>query len=70
MDRAKWLKAVEEDKLPWMQIIDEADGNSTADLYSIKSIPANYLINPEGIIVAKNLRGRQLQEVLAGFLGE
>ena len=68
VDRAKWLKAVEEDNLPWTQIIDEANGKSAADMYSIKSIPANYLINPEGVIVAKNLRGKQLHEVLEELL--
>ncbi len=67
VDRDKWLKAVEEDNLPWAQIIDEVE-KSTADIYSIKSIPANYLINPEGVIIAKNLRGKQLHEVLAELL--
>lgn len=65
VDRDKWIKAVEEDKLPWTQIIDEADGNSTADLYSIKSIPSNLLINPEGVIIGKNLRDTQLHKILA-----
>lgn len=68
-DRNKWLKAVEEDNLPWTQIIDEAEGNSTADLYSIKSIPANYLINPEGVIIGKNLRGKQLYRTLSKLFG-
>ncbi len=68
VDRGKWLKAVEEDNLPWTQIIDEANEKSAAELYSIKSIPANYLINPEGVIVAKNLRGKQLHEVLEELL--
>lgn len=63
VDRNKWLKAVEEDSLPWAQIIDVAE-NSVADVYSIKSIPANYLINPEGVIIAKNLRGTELLKVL------
>ena len=67
VDRDKWLKAVEEDGLPWAQIIDEAE-KCTADIYSIKSIPANYLINPEGVIIAKNLRGKQLHDVLAELL--
>lgn len=63
-DRGKWLKAVEEDNLPWTQIIDAANENSKADLYSIKSIPANFLINPDGVIIAKNLRDQQLDQVL------
>lgn len=69
VDRDKWLKAVEEDNLPWAQIIDEGE-NSTADIYSIKSIPANYLINPEGVIIAKNLRGKQLHEVIEELLNK
>ncbi|MEO6681238.1 MAG: TlpA disulfide reductase family protein [Ginsengibacter sp.] len=67
VDRDKWLKAVEEDALPWAQILDEAE-KSTADIYSIKSIPANYLINPEGVIIAKNLRGKELHDVLEELL--
>lgn len=67
-DRGKWLNAVKSDRLPWTQIIDSEDKKSTADLYSIKSIPANYLINPDGIIIAKNLRGKQLQMLLAQLL--
>lgn len=66
-DRDKWLKAVKVDKLPWTQIIDEEE-NSTADVYSIKSIPANYLINQEGVIIGKNLRGKQLHQVLSELL--
>jgi hypothetical protein len=42
--------------------------NAVAVQYKIQSIPQNFLIDPNGIIVAKNLRGEELQTRLAGLL--
>lgn len=64
--KANWLKAIEEDKLPWTQVSDfKYWKNEVAVLYNIQSVPANFLINPEGIIIARNLRGKELQTKLA-----
>lgn len=63
--RDNWLKAVEEDKLPWTQT-SALEGFQTASAlsYGVNAIPQNYLIDPNGIIIAKNLRGKQLEDKL------
>ena len=65
-DMESWKKAIEDDGLVWTQVSDLQYWNSAAGkLYSVKSIPHNLLLDPEGIIIAKNLRGEALQEKLA-----
>lgn len=60
-DKDKWLAAIQKDGLPWQQVCDlKGRDNAVAKLYGIKGIPQNVLINPRGIIVAKNLRGDDL----------
>ena len=71
MDRAKepWLKAIKDDGLAWTQVSDlKFWSNEVALKYKIQSIPQNYLIDPNGMIVAKNLRGEELQSRLAELL--
>ncbi len=69
-DKQKWLQAVKEDKLPWKQVSDLKGGqNEVALLYGIESIPRNFLIDPEGNIVARDLRGEKLQEALGKIFG-
>ena len=65
--RQDWLRAVREDKLPWLQLSDLKgfSANEAALLYGVKVIPQNYLIDPEGKIIATNLRGSKLKEKLA-----
>ncbi|WP_443943877.1 redoxin domain-containing protein [Pedobacter sp. AW1-32] len=64
-----WRRAVAEDGLPWEQLLDTQDGkNKVGVLYTIVSIPSNFLINPEGKIIATNLRGDSLQTELARIL--
>jgi peroxiredoxin len=66
-DKAAWLKAVQNDKLPWMQLSDLKGGaNEAGKLYGVTAIPSNFLIDPQGRIVASNLRG----EDLISFLGK
>lgn len=68
-DRAKWIRAVQEDKLPWMQVADLAGfKGATASLYKIRSIPTTYLLDPDGRIVAKDLRGGALSRELNRLL--
>jgi peroxiredoxin len=63
--REAWLKAIEKDKLTWNHVSDlKGWNNEVAQLYLVQSIPQNFLINPEGIIIAKNLRGEALQTKL------
>lgn len=67
--REKWLKAVREDQLAWTQVSDlHGFKNEAALRYHVQSIPQNFLIDPSGKIVAANLRGEELQAVLAKFL--
>lgn len=64
--RTSWVDAIRQDSLEWTQVSDLAGwGNEAARLYHIYSIPANFLIDPSGKIVAKNLRGPALEEALA-----
>ncbi|HBH21882.1 MAG TPA: hypothetical protein DDY13_00520 [Cytophagales bacterium] len=68
-NKDRWLKAIEQDKITWPQVSDLAGWkNSVAGLYAVKSIPHTVLVDPEGVIVAKNLRGDQLKEKLEELL--
>ncbi len=64
-DRDAWLKAIEDDRLEWTQISDLKMWDSEAGaLYNISAIPASFMIDPEGKIVGKNLRGPALKKFL------
>lgn len=65
MDKGEWMKAIEEDRLSWTQVSDLKKWQSDAAvLYHIRSIPANFLIDPQGNIIARNLLGDDLSEFL------
>jgi len=65
-DKAKWLKAIEDDKLIWKQVGDlKGWDNEAGVLYEIKAIPMNFLIDPNGKIIGKYLRGEELDKKLA-----
>ncbi|TCD02918.1 TlpA disulfide reductase family protein [Pedobacter psychroterrae] len=67
--KALWLQAIEKDGLTWSHISDlKAWDNAVAKLYGIQSIPQNYLIDPSGKIIAKNLSGEELTKKLASLL--
>jgi len=64
-DRNRWLGAIEADSLTWPHVSDlEGWGSAAGKMYGINSIPATVLINPDGIIVDKNLRGDALRQKL------
>ncbi|WP_295128748.1 AhpC/TSA family protein [uncultured Chitinophaga sp.] len=68
-DRAKWLKAIKEDNMPWTQVSDlTAFNNEVAKMFDITAIPTNFLISPDGKIIAKNLRGADLDKQLEAFI--
>jgi len=68
-DRAKWLKAIQDDQLPWVQVSDLKGWQSeAATSYFVQAIPQNFLVDPTGKIVAMNLRGDALPEKLAALL--
>lgn len=68
LDRTKedWVKAIEADGLTWTHVSDLKYFNSAAaELYKIEAIPATYMIDPEGKIIGKDLRGPSLEGKLA-----
>ena len=67
-----WKSYVAENDMTWVNVIGvNADKKSpSADAYGVSSIPSNFLISPEGKIVAKNLRGEGVAAKLAEVLGE
>ena len=71
LDRAKqpWLKAISDDQLNWKQISDLKYWESAVvPIYHLEGIPYNVLVDPQGIVVAMNLRGPALQSKLAEVL--
>jgi peroxiredoxin len=66
-----WLKAIHDDHLTWNHVSDLKFWNSeTAALYGIHAIPQNFLIDPSGKIIAKDLRGDDLEKKLAEIFGK
>ena len=61
----KWMKAIHDDNLTWTQVSDlKYWKNDVAVQYGIQAIPQNYLIDPQGKIIGKNLRGEALNKKL------
>ncbi|MEZ2440698.1 redoxin domain-containing protein [Chitinophaga sp. RCC_12] len=64
-DAGKWKKAIKDDQLPWTQLSDlKGRENAIAKYYNVRGIPWNILVDRDGRIVAKDLRGLALQEKL------
>ncbi len=67
LDRSKkkWLEAIEQDSLKWLHVSDLKFWSSAAvEAYQVRGIPMTVLIDKQGKIIAKNLRGRQLETKL------
>jgi hypothetical protein len=61
-DESVWRAAVKFDELPWISTREDDPSNPrNAILYNVKSLPTNYLYDPNGNIIASNLHGRSLQ---------
>lgn len=70
-DKAKWLKAIQDDGLTWKQVGDlKGWENEAGVMYDVKAIPMNFLVDPNGKIIAKELRGSKLDEKLAEIFGK
>ena len=65
-DAARWQRFLAENDLPWTNVLSSGCGRQSpaAAMYGIRFIPSNFLISPDGEIVARNLPGRQLQSRL------
>lgn len=60
---------IEKDSIKWPQIIS-TDSNKIKETYGIHGYPSSFIIDPEGIIVAKNLRGKELEEKVLSLINE
>ena len=70
-EKEKWIKAIHDDRLTWTQVSDlKFWNNEVAKQFGIKAIPQNLLLDPEGKIIAKNLRGDELDKKLEEFIIE
>jgi thiol-disulfide isomerase/thioredoxin len=70
-DNDKWLGAIREHGMGWVQVSDlNGFDNLAAKDYAVQSIPSNFLIDAQGRIVAKNLRGEDLCSKVAELLAE
>ncbi len=68
-DRSRWLDAIAKDGLTWLQVSDlKGWDNEARKLYGLSGVPGNFLISPEGKIVASNLTGEKLNKKLAEIL--
>ena len=73
LDRTKdeWVEAIAADKLTWTHVSDlEYWNNAAAKLYAVNAIPANFLLDENGIIIARNLRGEDLYNKVKEVLGK
>lgn len=72
LDKTKedWVKAIGEDGLLWEEHVSDLKGwrSPVAKVFNIRAIPMNYLINQDGVIIAKNLRGHQIEEYLKNLV--
>ena len=67
----KWLAAIHKDGLTWTHVSDLKFWDSkAAGLYAVRGIPQNFLLDPTGKIIAKNLRGDDLEDKLAEIFGK
>ena len=67
--KGRWIKAIAEDKLTWPQVSNlEGWKEPIAVQYGVRSIPATVILDENGIVVAKNLRGQQLEDKVAELL--
>jgi peroxiredoxin len=70
-DSKDWQKAVEKDKIKWLQVIDKGGWESnTVNQWRISAIPTSYLIDKEGTLVAMDLEGKELEKALKELLGD
>jgi peroxiredoxin len=68
-DRSKWMEAIHQDGLEWIHISDLKDwGNEVARKYRITAIPDNFILDPNGKIIARRVQGNDLIRILSAYL--
>lgn len=66
-----WVNAIKQDGLDWVNVSDLGGWNSAgAATYGVRSIPGNFLLDENGVILAKNLRGANLHAELEKLLAK
>ncbi len=70
--KERWEQAITQDKLDWKNHVSDLKGwqSAAAADYGVRSIPTNFLIDADGIIVAKNLRGQNLHTAIDKLVKE
>jgi len=71
-DKEAWLQAIEDDKLDWDTHVSDLQGwrSKIAKTYLVRAIPMNFLLDKNGIIIAKNLRGEDLKKTLNNLVND
>ncbi|MCC6384693.1 MAG: TlpA family protein disulfide reductase [Bacteroidia bacterium] len=71
-NREAWLKAIAKDGLIWKNHVSDLGGwnSRPAAIYGVNAIPMSYLLDENGVIIAKNLRGQSLITALEGLLAD
>lgn len=68
-NKENWLKAIKNDNLNWYHVNDlKGNGNKASLIYGVEGIPDSFLIDQNGIIIARDLRGKELNEKLVELL--
>jgi len=67
-NRIEWVDAIDQDQLAWINVGDMEGSTLAARAYNVQSVPFNYLLNEEGEIIAKNLKGPALDNALSKLL--
>ena len=73
LDKSKdaWVKAIRDDKLNWIQVLDlKYWQSSAAQLYYVESIPTSFLLDKDGTIIGRNLSGIPLEDKLEELMGK
>lgn len=71
-NKSAWTKAIEKDQLSWASHVCDYKGwyGEASTVYELEAIPMNFLINQDGIIIAKNLRGPALENQIKELVAE
>lgn len=68
-NKQAWLRAIEVDKLTWTNVSDlQGDNNEVSLIYGISYYPTNFLIDRNGVIVAKDVKGQELEKLIEDLL--
>ncbi|MBR2060404.1 MAG: TlpA family protein disulfide reductase, partial [Tidjanibacter sp.] len=62
--KASWVNAVQQQRLPWISVWDDAQINSVINHYALQSVPANFVIDREGNIIGRNVTDDQLRQMV------